>query len=220
MALRFALYDLDETLYPFGSGVMERMRDLMNTYIQEQLGLSAEEAETLRHQFYQQYGTTFAGLRQEHKHLDPDYFLHYVHDIPLSQYLSANEPLQQMLLALPLRRVVFTNGTLAHAQRVLDALGLSECFERVIDVEHCGYISKPNPAPYHTLLATLEARGEECVLIEDSVRNLEPAKALGMSTIWVHPEPGAIPAWVDYHTTDVLETGPLITALCRNPEQP
>jgi len=185
--IRYLIFDLDETLYPRGSGVMEEIRRLILRYMIERLGMDAEEARALRRRYLIEYGTTMAGLLR-HQHIDPDDYLDYVHDFPARRYLRTNDELDAVLEAIPLQKAIWTNGTRAHAVRVLSALGVRRHFSRIVDVRDMGYISKPAPESYRRLLGMLGAEGPECILVEDSVRNLRPAKAMGMITVLVDGE--------------------------------
>jgi len=185
--IRYLIFDLDDTLYPRGSGVMEQIRRLILRYMMERLGMSAEEARVLRKRYLAEYGTTMAGLLR-HQHIDPEDYLEYVHDFPVHRYLRANGELDGVLGAIPLQKAIWTNATRAHAQRVLNALGIRHHFSRIVDVRDMNYISKPAPEVYHRLLKLLRADGPECILVEDSVRNLRPAKVLGMTTVLVDGE--------------------------------
>ena len=186
-SLRYLIFDLDDTLYPRGSGVMEEIRRLILRYMTERLGMPAEEAKALRLRYLAEYGTTMAGLLR-HQHIDPDDYLEYVHDFPIQCYLRTNEELDAVLEAIPLQKAIWTNATRAHAHRVLSVLGIRRHFSRIVDVRDMNYMSKPAPEVYHCLLKLLGAEGPECVLVEDSVRNLRPAKAVGMTTVLVDGE--------------------------------
>jgi putative hydrolase of the HAD superfamily len=184
LPLRIVIFDLDDTLYPRSSGMMLEVGRRILRYMTEQLGMEPGTARLLRQAYLQDYGTTMAGLLR-HNHLDPDDYLEYVHDLPVGEYLSSNPDLDLVLQAIPLEKTVWTNGSQAHAYRVLDALGIRDHFVRVIDVVDTGYVSKPAAHIYPHVLDMLGARGPECILVEDSVRNLRPAKDLGVSTILV-----------------------------------
>jgi putative hydrolase of the HAD superfamily len=122
---------------------------------------------------------------QLNHHIDPDEFLDYVHDIPLHEYLQPNPALSAVLADLPQVKVVFTNASREHAERVLDVLGIREHFGQIVDVRDMGYESKPQLGAYRRICEILDVRPEECLLVEDNVRNLHPAKALGMTTVLV-----------------------------------
>ncbi|NOZ27650.1 MAG: pyrimidine 5'-nucleotidase [Chloroflexi bacterium] len=204
--LRFILFDLDDTLYPRCAGLMTRVHELMDDWMVRRLGITREEAVALRTRFYRKYGTTMTGLLVEH-HIDADDFLHHVHDFQPSAFLKPNPALRRALTRIPLRRVIFTNGTRAHAQRVLEALDIAPLFERIIDVADIGYVSKPAPKAYQRALEILDATARECILVEDSPRNLVPAREMGMTTILVGNEPAPE---ADHHVQDVTQVADVV----------
>jgi putative hydrolase of the HAD superfamily len=205
--IRTILFDLDDTLYPRGSGIMEQIRELILDYVRTRLGLPLEEADALRRHYFQTYGTTMRGLQINHQ-IDADEFLRYVHDIPVAQYIRANPRLDAVLEALPQRKVVFTNASQEHAEAVLDALGVRRHFARIVDVRDMDYESKPQPHAYARICEMLAARPEACMLVEDNVRNLRPAKDLGMATVLVGGD-GSDPS-VDYAIARVEEIGQVV----------
>ena len=179
------LFDLDDTLYPPSAGIMGQIRHRILTYIQDRFRLSQEEADTLRRHYLHTYGTTMRGLQINHG-IDPDDYLHHVHDFPLQDYIQPNPRLDAALQAIPQDKVVFTNASREHAERVLDVLGIRARFSRIVDVRDMEYESKPQPGAYRRVCELLHVRPEACLLVEDNVRNLRPAKALGMVTALVH----------------------------------
>ncbi len=182
---KFLIFDLDETLYPRSAGLMQEIGVRINRYLREVLCLPEEEALALRLRYFQQYGTALRGLVVERPDVDPEDYLRYVHDICLADYIGPNPALAEMLRALPQTKVIFTNATVEHAQNVLNVIGIADQFADIIDVRRVKYVSKPDPRAYVALLDIIGAPGEECVLIEDAVRNLRPGKGLGMTTILV-----------------------------------
>jgi putative hydrolase of the HAD superfamily len=207
--IRTILFDLDETLYPPRAGIMGQIRDQILEYICTQLRLPAEEADVLRRDYLHTYGTTMRGLQINHQ-IDPDEYLRYVHDIALQEYLQANRELDAVLAALPQQKVVFTNASREHAERVLGLLGVRRHFARIVDVRDMEYESKPQPAAYQRICDLLGVRPEECLIVEDNVRNLQPAKALGMTTVLVrdgHLGPGD---GVDYAINRIEEIGSVL----------
>ncbi len=187
-------FDLDDTLYASTTGLWDAIRDRMTRYMSERLGLPEAQIPALRRQYYETYGTTLRGL-QAHHHVDADDYLAYVHDLPLHDYLRPAPELRRILLSLPQRRWIFTNADAAHARRVLAEIGLSDCFQGVIDIRAIGFSCKPERSAY---LKALELAGEAdpcaCVFFDDSPRNLAPARELGFFTILVgsgEPDPAA-----------------------------
>lgn len=208
-SLCYVIFDLDDTLYPRHSGVMEEVRRLILRYMTERLGMDSAEAQTLRRRYMTEYGTTMAGLLHHH-HIDPEDYLAYVHNLSVARYLQANSELDRVLGAIPLRKAVWTNATRAHAERVLEALGVRRHFSSIVDVRDMDYVSKPAPHIYPRLLQLLEAEGPECILVEDSLRNLRPARGLGMITVLVD---GEGQGEVDFVIGRVEEIGEVVRAL-------
>jgi putative hydrolase of the HAD superfamily len=212
--IRAILFDLDETLYPRQAGVMGQIRALILRYLRTRFGLSSEEADALRRQYFQTYGTTMRGLQINHQ-IDVDEFLHYVHDIPLHEYLQPNLHLDAVLASIPQEKVVFTNASREHAEAVLELLGISRHFVQIVDVRDVDYESKPQAAAYQRACQLLGVRPEECVLVEDNVCNLRPAKALGMTTILVRYDSDGPDEAVDYAIRRIEEIGDVLNRVNR-----
>ena len=213
---RFLVFDLDETLYPRQAGLMQEIGVRINRYLIENLHLPQDQANELRKRYYNQHGTALRGLVVERPDVDPEDYLHYVHDIRLANYLRPDPALAEMLRSIPLTKVIFTNATVEHAQNVLNILGIADQFADIVDVRRVEYVSKPNAAAYERLLSILQATGAECILIEDSVRNLLPGKALGMLTILVD---GDDCAEVDYCVPDILSVKEAVEAALERQRQ-
>jgi len=178
-------FDLDDTLYSSENGLWLAIRERMGRYLVERMGFPEEEVPSLRRRYFETYGTTLRGL-QIHHQVDSDEYLAYVHDLPLNQFIQPAPALRELILSLPQPRWIFTNADNAHAGRVLSILGLTDCFNGVIDVRRLGFACKPEPQAYHL---AMELAGESdptrCVMFDDSARNLAPAHAIGFTTVLV-----------------------------------
>jgi putative hydrolase of the HAD superfamily len=203
MTTRFSawVFDLDNTLYPVAD-IYDEIGARMTAYIARALGLDDAEALRLREKYFHQYGATVVGLAQHHG-VDAHDFLADVHKANYS-VLVPDPELAEMIAALPGRRIIFTNGGGGHAERALAQLGLGDAFHTIIDIERCGLAPKPQRAAYEALLRECGIAAQGALLVEDTLRNLEPAHALGFTTALigpVHPEPR--PAYVDHWAHDV-----------------
>ena len=214
--LQYILFDLDETLYPSRSGLMAGIGQLMSRFMEERLGMPPTEVPTLREHYYHTYGTTMRGL-QLHHGIDPEDYLAYVHDIPLEDYIGPNDELDKVLTEIKTEKAIFTNASEEHACRVLAILGIERHFSRIIDVRATGYIGKPDPEAYRRALAISGAEGDECLIVDDNVRNLGPAKELGMITVLVDDGKAALrqnPSKdVDFVIGEVAEIGEVMRRL-------
>ena len=208
--LRFALFDLDDTLYPSSTGLWDAIGERINQYMIERLCLAPGEARALRDRYLSSFGTTLNGLRHNY-HIDPEDYLAYVHDLPLDQYLRPDPALNGMLARLPLTKIIFTNSDAPHVERVLHQLGVARYFTQTIDIHALGFVNKPDPRAYLRALELIRAKAPECVFVEDSRRNLLPARELGMLTVWVNA--AGSPDGVDYQIPNVLQLERVLAGL-------
>ena len=200
------IFDLDNSLYPASADLFALIDIRMGEYIQRLLACDPVEARRVQKSYFHEHGTTLAGLMAGHG-VAPRDFLDYVHDIDLAR-LSADPALVAAMDRLPGRKFVFTNGDEAYASRVLDKLGLANAFDGMHDIHAMDYVPKPNPAAYAALCSAHAIAPETALFVEDMARNLEPAKALGMTTVWVDNGSergghGADPAFIDYRIADI-----------------
>ena len=178
------IFDLDNTLYRADSDLFAQIDSRMTRYIAERLQLSDEAALRLQQSYYRQYGSTLCGLIQFDK-VDPEHFLAYVHDIDLT-VLKPDEALNRAFARLPGCRYVFTNGCRNHAVRVLDRLGLTRSIDDIWDIRTVEFIPKPQTQAYERVVASAGLAPRKAAMFEDMARNLMPAHALGMTTVWLN----------------------------------
>lgn len=178
-------FDLDDTLYPSTSGVWDAIGVRMDRYMTEILGFPAQSVHELRKSLSKEYGTTLRGLKTVYN-IDEIGFLNYVHDIPLAQHIQRDEALIDILACYTDRKLIFTNANKSHAQRVLSVLGVDGAFEQIIDILDISPYCKPFPEAYLRALELSKISNPgNCVVIDDSPRNLESANKLGFYTIQV-----------------------------------
>jgi len=177
------VFDLDNTLYPATCRLFTEIEQRMAAFIMEELRLDHAAAHALRRHFYTEHGTTLRGLMNEYG-LEPARFLDYVHEIDLSS-VQHDAALDAALARLPGRKLVFTNSTQRHAERVLARLALGHHFSAIHDIIACDYRPKPEPAVYADFVRRHAIDPRRAAMVEDMAKNLPPAAALGMTTIWV-----------------------------------
>jgi putative hydrolase of the HAD superfamily len=199
------IFDLDNTLYPASANLFAQIDARMSAYIARLLSVPHEEAVRIQKHFFHTHGTTLSGLMREHD-VQPSDFYGFVHDIDM-EVLAEDARLVRALARLPGRKLVFTNGDAAYAGRVLARLGLSGSFEAVHDIEACGYVPKPDPAAYAAMCARQNVAPASALFMDDMARNLAPAKALGMTTVWIdngseQGAPGTASDFIDYVVGD------------------
>lgn len=197
---------MDNTLYSPRANLFAQIDRKMEAFVGRLLGLGQEEARAVQKRYFHEHGTTLRGLMLSHG-VEPRAFLDEVHAIDLA-VLAPDARLRVALLALPGRRLVFTNGDLAYATRVLAALDLRDCFEAVHDIEAMGWHPKPDRRAYETLIDRFGLDPARTLFAEDMAHNLMPAKALGMTTLWLdngseRGSHGAHPDFIDHATGDL-----------------
>lgn len=191
---------------------MERVDVLITRFVAERLGVDTAAANAIRARYYADYGTTLAGLMRHHD-VPPDEYLAAVHAIDVDALLEPDPSLRAMLLDLPYTRVVFTNGSLLHAERVLGRLGVADCFAEVFGLERVDYVPKPSAAAFESVLAALGAPAAGCVFVDDRADSILAASRLGMTTVHVdhgrpHDDPG-----IRHRVASVMELPVLLEGL-------
>ena len=185
--VRHWVFDLDNTLYPAHYRLFDQIDVRMGEYISRLFGIGPIEARRIQKDYFYRYGTTLRGLMRNHG-TDPEDFLAYVHDIDYS-HIRPDPRLDSALAELPGRKWVFTNGTVAHAEAVMDRLGISRHVDEVFDITHSGYMPKPFPEAYHAFVERTGVHPCRAAMFEDIARNLEQPHEMGMMTVLVdHPD--------------------------------
>jgi putative hydrolase of the HAD superfamily len=177
------LFDLDNTLYPTTSGIFAQVDALIIGYVMRLLDLELEAARALKRRYVIEHGSTLRALMDRHG-VEPVGFLEEVHRVDLTA-VGPSPALGAALEALPGRKLIFTNASTDHAERVLERLGVAGHFEDIFDIVAADFVPKPRPAAYHALVARHGIDPRRTVFLEDMARNLAPAAALGMTTVWV-----------------------------------
>jgi putative hydrolase of the HAD superfamily len=203
--IRNWIFDLDNTLYPASANLFAQIDARIGGYVRTLLQCDPQEAHRIQKGYFHAHGTTLAGLMAEHD-VDPHHYLADVHDVDMG-VLESNLALVEALRRLPGRKLVFTNGDAPYATRVLERLGMSDVFEGIHDVHATGYRPKPDPLAYQGLCDAYGLDPRESLFVEDMARNLKPAKAIGMTTVWIdngsEQGPGDDRSFIDYHVSDL-----------------
>ncbi|KAH7553707.1 hypothetical protein ACOSP7_029470 [Xanthoceras sorbifolium] len=242
------LFDLDDTLYPYSSGIAAAVGKNIKDYMVEQLGIDKSKITELGNLLYKNYGTTMAGLRAIGYDFDYDEYHSFVHGRLPYENLKPDPVLRSLLMGLPLRKIIFTNADKVHAVKVLSRLGLEDCFEGIIcfetlnpthkntvsddedDIEFVGstaittttttnnvhtttnnngpeifdiigHFAQPNPdsaslpktpivckpseAAIERALKIANINPQRTLFFEDSVRNIQAGKRVGLDTVLV-----------------------------------
>ncbi|MEQ1755301.1 MAG: pyrimidine 5'-nucleotidase [Micropepsaceae bacterium] len=191
------IFDLDNTLYPPSCNLFSQIDTKMRSFICDLLGVDEAEAYRLQKQYFREHGTTLSGLMKVHD-IKPERFLEHVHDLDVS-IIPKDPLLGQALMALPGRRLVYTNGTVAHAERVLAQIGIDHLVDDIFDIVLADYHPKPRAESFDRFVKRHSIDPVRSAMFEDLDRNLAPAHELGMTTVLVraldgHADP-AVRGW-------------------------
>jgi len=209
------IFDLDNTLYRADAEFFSQIDKKITNYISRYLALQPDKARMVQKDFLAEYGTSLSGMMAVHG-MDPAEFLDYVHDVDLHM-LDPDPQLREYIKALPGRKFIFTNGSKGHAKNVAGHLNLFDLFDGSFGIEDVDYVPKPKRSPYIKFCDVFDIDPETAIFFEDSVRNLEVPKHMGMRTVlvtsdedWGHEPEITRPAgntttadWVDYITNDL-----------------
>ena len=179
------IFDLDNTLYPASSSLFPQIDARMGRYVERVLNVDPIEAYRIQKALYHAHGMTLPGLMALHN-VDPHDFLADVHDVDID-VLRPHPELGELIARLPGQKMIFTNADAPYAQRVLERLGFADVFDALHDIHALNYVPKPQTPAYTSLCAAHAINPARALFVEDMARNLAPAKAIGMTTVWIDP---------------------------------
>ncbi|KAK6913924.1 Haloacid dehalogenase-like hydrolase [Dillenia turbinata] len=192
------IFDLDDTLYPSNTGIAEACKKNIEDFLVEKCGFPESEASSLRVQLFQKYGSTLAGLRALGHDIGADDYHGFVHGRLPYEKIKPDPELRNLLCSINQRKLVFTNSDRAHTMKVLDRLGIRDCFEQIICFEtiNPNIFKSSRPDEFPVLLKpSIDAMKIavdiaavdplRTLFLDDSVRNVAAGKALGLRTVLV-----------------------------------
>ena len=181
--IKFWLFDLDNTLYSGDTKVFDQVDKKMSKFISEKLKVSLKEAKKIQKNYFHEYNTTLNGMIKNHD-IDAAEFLEFVHDVDL-EFLKKDDALKVEIEKLKGKKIIFTNGSKAHASNVTSRIGIEQLFDGVFDIVDSDFYPKPSMEPYKKIIENYKIVPEYCIFFEDIARNLKPAYELGMKTVWI-----------------------------------
>ena len=188
--IKYWLFDLDNTLYSGDTKVFDQVDKKMSKFIAGKLNVSIEEAKKIQKNYFHEYNTTLNGMIKNHD-IDANEFLEFVHDVDLS-FLKKDAFLENQINKLNGKKIIFTNGSKAHAANVTAKIGIDKLFDGVFDIVDSNFYPKPSIEPYKKIIENFKIEPQYCIFFEDIARNLKPAHELGMKTVWIeNDEPWA-----------------------------
>jgi putative hydrolase of the HAD superfamily len=192
--ITYLLFDLDETLYPSSSGIVEEVSRRMTLYVSRYLDLDEASAARVRSRLSRKHGTTLLGLIREYGFQDPEDYLEYTHPPDVHRYLHKDAELPTALGSIALPKSILTNAPAEHARRVLEYLEIGRLFERIFDIRTNHFHGKPERAVYLHVLGELKRKAAEVLFIDNRLDYLLAFRDVGGRILWVAEEQQQEPA--------------------------
>lgn len=201
VAIDTILFDVDDTLYSVSSGFSDhRNGEVICKFMVDELGFdSFASAKALRDEYFQQYHSTMKGLsvamqegRLPREFKQEKLAQYWADHCDFAKYVPVDQAqlnhLQSLQQETSLKLAVFTNSPKVYALECLKSLGLSKIFrdDMVFGVEdvlpHC----KPQREAFQKVLDALGSVPERTVMFEDSMKNIQACKTLGIHTVLIN----------------------------------
>jgi putative hydrolase of the HAD superfamily len=201
------IFDVDDTLYDVGTGfTAHRNGEGAQGFMVKNLNFpTMEAAKVVRDEYFEKYHSTAKALEMAEKDgrlpacnrkesLNNGKIFHAK---DLAEYWATNldfsilngpyEELRDTMSSIPLNTIGFSNGPRKYVIRVLRELGLWELFgeDKLFAVDDVLPFCKPEKEAFDVIFSKLNIRPENCIMVEDSMKNTRMAKKLGMKTILV-----------------------------------
>ena len=219
------LFDYDLTLYGAEERcVLNSLDHRISLFVQKTVGGDFESAHKIRTDYLERFGTTLAGLMAMHQ-VNPDDFFDFIHEPEYLIYPKKAPEKLALLQSLKGPRFVFTNGRHDWSEAGMAHMGIDSAIDGVFDLKLLGWEGKPHESAYDKmekwLAQKLPAMGlempenkREIVLLDDGLRNLEPAHRRGWTTIFVNPASESAP-YVDYHIPHLMNLRDIVPTLIK-----
>ena len=181
--IKYWLFDLDNTLYDGATKVFDQVDKKMSKFISKKLNVGLQEAKKIQKNYFQEYNTTLNGMIKNHK-IDAEEFLEFVHDVDLN-FLKKDSLLEKKITKLKGKKIIFTNGSRAHAENVTKRIGIDKLFDGIFDIRDFLNLFQNLLRSIQKAYENYKIEPQYCIFFEDIARNLKPAHELGMKTVWI-----------------------------------
>lgn len=183
MKFKTIFFDLDDTLYSHESGLWIAIKDRIQLFMHEVLGMDWDEIPATRDRYFEAYGTTLRGIQANHD-VDELVYHDYVHHINLADYIAPDPDLIAVLENLPQRKIIFTSADAGHAERVLAHMQVRPYFDQVLDIFALKPYAKPQQEAFKRAFELVgESDPRACVMIDDLPKTTRTAREFGMFSI-------------------------------------
>ncbi|CAH9085816.1 unnamed protein product [Cuscuta epithymum] len=192
------LFDMDDTLYSSKVGIGQALKNNIDDFLVEKIGFARSEASALRIELFKKYGSSLAGLRALGYDIDADEYHSFVHGRLPYNLIKPDSELKNLLCSINQRKIIFTNSDRVHALKVLDRLGIKDCFEQIICFEtmnpNLSLSSRPDEIPVvlkpareamRIALDSAHVDPKRTLFLDDNVQNIAAGNVVGLRTALV-----------------------------------
>ncbi len=181
------VFDLDNTLYPKETGLLQSVGVNISKFIAEKLGFNDEEADLLRQKYKEKYGITLSGLIKHHG-INPKDFDEFVYNLEYDEKLEKDDKLIAVLKKIDKKKIIYTNSGKIHSQKVLKKLEIEHLFDEIITIEKLDFFAKPTKKSFEYFIEQTSIKPGNSIFFEDSEINLTAAKNMGFKTVLIGNE--------------------------------
>jgi putative hydrolase of the HAD superfamily len=206
------IFDVDDTLYDVGTGfTAHRNTEGATSFMVQKLNFpSKEAAQKLRDVYFRKYHSTAKALTAaeadgvlpplpegvslpdgQSKRFDPEHLDEFwANNLDFSILGGPDPECIEMFNTMSEHKldiVAFSNGPRKYISRVLKEIGLISFIppEKLFAVNDVLPYCKPEKESFQAVLDRVGVKAEECIMVEDSMKNIHVAKSMGMKTILV-----------------------------------
>lgn len=191
---KIVCFDIDNTLFNPQVGLMVELRSRVLRFVMKELDLDFKNADRLIREWKQKYKSTLQGLMHE-TDVNIVGYLEYIHDVNLDRYLMKDDKLKKMLDEIKLDKVVISDSYSEYSKRVLDQLGVRDCFQHIYTTEDMNYCYKNDFYEFSKVVDRCknemncpDADNGQLLMVENDYESLFQAKKMGMKTAYISME--------------------------------
>lgn len=165
-----------------------------------------ENAVQCAKQSYAKYGRSIESFFREHGIAERDIFTRY-HDELDSDFIKPDHRMNLGFQQSGVTHALLTHGSSDWANRVLQARAIKHHFkpEHIVSVDQIDFAMKHDgPRAFEHVLKLTGHQAQDAVMIEDTAKNLEHPKAMGMQTVHVSYGNPSRDAFID-HSFDTAQ---------------
>lgn len=195
------VFDLDATLYYVGDEIEKLCDKKVINFFTQKMNITNEQSEQVVKEVRSRYAYDVEALEGDFPFSKQE-FLEEICNVDVSMLVPDRE-LNDILHQLPQNKYILTDSIYHHVKDTLKAICVDESlFKGIFDAHDMAYTFKYRPESFKMFLQKYGLQAAECILFEDSIKNLRVAKSLGFITVLIRPEKIDDEA-VDYWFSDI-----------------